>query len=275
MENSFAQLKSATEIMAKQRLEKREADHAALKDSSVPIPDPVVTDLCQLNPNDARDVLRDHPGHDAYEARASYRACRRLFDRAMQDVFDALQEFDSAAQETEFFDRIRRNEWEALVVRVQKELFAVASAAHALVNHSRQLKKKVQIAEYEECLKKEVLADGMHAFVTKLRVIQHHVYMFNPDPWMVQHFNESARLVTGFELKTDMLLHLDGWNGEARRFLQNANKRVDLGQVLHDYSDRINRFHTWFARNVDANATTELFDFDRCLREITKAASRQ
>ena len=276
-------LRSAIRIMDEQHRTERERVRHTLTAATVPIPADVVETLCQLNPHDARDALRDHPGHSLWEKRRSYEASLHVFERSVRDLLRAIQDFEELSRDGSIFDRTRETELDEIGYGIQKELFAAANAAHALVDHStRRLQKSIQVPGYDERRRECFGDDGLHEFMIGLRTILHHIQMLRPG-WQVQRrFSESDHEAS-FKLGRDELsLTVEeakksfsaSMLRQLRRYLEDAPGTIDLRQVCEEYRRRAREFHSWFSAEVEARGSEELRDYQRCCREIDNAAAR-
>ena len=70
--------------------------------------------------------------------------------------------------------RDRATQFEAVI---QKELFATANAALSLVNHTRRLIKLNSLPAYNAKRGEAFGQDGLHEFVTGLRILLHHLHI--------------------------------------------------------------------------------------------------
>src|SRR3546814_2608487 len=89
--------------MRAQRTRQREAVWEALKAAAMPIPQTIVDELALLNPTDALDVLKDHPGFKVWQRWKSYQAALALFERCMADLFAAIEAFEEVMREDDLF----------------------------------------------------------------------------------------------------------------------------------------------------------------------------
>src|SRR3546814_19236814 len=86
-------------MMRAQRTRQREAVWEALKAAAMPIPQTIVDELALLNPTDALDVLKDHPGFKVWQRWKSYQEALALFERCMADLFAAIEAFEEVMRD--------------------------------------------------------------------------------------------------------------------------------------------------------------------------------
>lgn len=276
-------LRSVIKVVDEQRRRRREHVREAIKAAAVPMPAEVVHNVAQLNSRDAREVLRDHPGFSLWEKRNSYEISLRVFDRSMDDLLRAIQNFEELSRDGTIFNRTREYELGEIEKAVQKELFATANAVHSLVEHStRRLQKSIQVSGYDERRQECFGDDRLHEFVIGMRTILHHVQMLRPG-WQVQHrFGKEGHLAS-FKLDKDevslaveqakdslsstMLAHV-------RHYLNEAPEKIDLRQVFGDYRRRADEFHSWFLEAIETETLEDLRDYERCIKENKNFAAR-
>lgn len=279
MTHEMDKLRSILTIIDDQRTRKRETVRDVLKATPPPLPDDLIDALLTLNPNDARSVLRDHPGCDLHERLASYDTARAVFDHAIMDLLKAIALFEEVARDPTIFDAVRKGELSALQTGVQKELFAAANAAASLRDHTAyRLQKKLQIAGYDQKRTECFGDDGLHDFVIALRVLLHHVRVIHAG-WHVTHRFDGSDGDAVFKLDKTELLHTivsteHDMNVTARSYLERAPNRIDLGEIFRDYRDRATTFHSWFRTAIEASPLPELRDYQRCRQSVHNNATR-
>jgi len=281
MYTQFESFRAILNVMDEQRRREREQVRAMLTAAPTPVPvgAEVLCALCQLNPGDARDVLRDHPGYALSERLESYDTARAVFERSIADLIRAISDFENRARDASLFDRARRKEKEDAKARVQKELFATANATHALKDHStNRLQKEIQVPHYDEKLRECFGDDGLHDFVIGLRAIIHHVQMVQPGLTVTRHFDGSDNEVSFRLDKEALLLVVDGPKSRmpvaGREYLRKARQGLDLRHVFEEYARRASSFHAWFRSVIDSEPLPALRDYQRCIKEITNTATR-
>ena len=257
----------------------RERVREAIKASNVPMPAEVVRKIAQLSSQDARDVLRGHPGFPVWERRMSYETSLQIFEQSVQDLLRAIEDFKDLSLDGSIFDRTREGELNQVLCSVQKELFAAGNAVHALMYHStRRLQRRVQVPGYDQRLTDCFGDDGLHDFVIGLRNIVQHIQMVRPG-WQVTHAFGEAQDVATFKLDRDELLLIvkstkDKMNASGKRYLESAPEKIDLRHVFEEYRQRAREFYSWFSDAIDAHRLEELRDYERCRRENNNAAAR-
>jgi hypothetical protein len=144
-----------------------------------------------------------------------------VFETSVEDLLRGIQKFDERASYGRIFDRAHQVELERLEGAVQKELFAAASAAHALKDHSSsRVQASFNITGYAERLLECFGKDGVHDFVIGLRDIIHHLHM----------------LKAGWHITDDFV------SGE---------RRVDLRNLFLEYRRRAREFHAWLTQTIE------------------------
>jgi hypothetical protein len=284
MNQDFETLRAVSEYMTAQRAWQREAVRDAVKASSVPIPQAIVGDIALLNPSDALDVLKDHPGFKIWRRWKSYLAALALFERAMADLFDAINALVAAMREENLFARPHRHRLDEGVLRVHKELFAAGNAAHSLKDHaSYRLQDVVQIAAFKAKLAEHFGHDGLHDFVIGLRTITHHIDVVEPNLHITRRFGSNGDAIA-FHLDREKLraivdsVKADSGkyqiNKPGRVYLDKAPAKIDVRCTYEDYLRRARGFHGWFRGLLESQPPAELQDFERCLKANSDMAER-
>ena len=265
-------IRSAENRVADQRREKLERLQLAVKSSAVPISEELEAEISQLNPRDAENVLRHHPGFFLWERRRSYQISVAVFEQSVQDLLSAIDAFEEASSDEDFFDPVKQPELSVTERRIQKEMFAAASAAHALIDHSRRLRKLADVPDYANRLKEYFGEDGLHEFVIGLRTMLHQLHMVEAG-WNVRHDYASRTRTATFALQRKQLDHaLESASGsltfvareKIQQFLRGHLEKIDLRVVFGDYRERARRFHAWLSTELLRRSFVSLRDYERC-----------
>jgi hypothetical protein len=269
----------AVAAMEQQWTARREQLRAAVRTGGVPLSGEIVARLAELPHEDVHSLLSEHPGYKASERLGSYTATLRVFERAAHDLIRAIEQFEVAAQ-GDILGRNRAHELEDMEHAIQKELFAAASAAHALVDHSRRLQPLVNVPHYREKLAECFGTDGLHEFVIDLRNILHHMRMLKAG-WRIENRFEHGKRAS-FTLSTTELRNLvaqsesmsKGKRDRILVFLSASPEIMNLKEIFHEYRRRSGTFHAWYRQALASDNLAAVRDYERCLRESRNFASR-
>lgn len=265
-----------------QRSEKIGQLKAAVGSAAVPLPAELLQTLMELFPADADEALRAHPGFGLWKLIQSYRTSLEVFEHAFEDLDRAIARFEEASREGLLFSQLRNSELKAFERAVQKEMFAAAHAAHALIEHSgRQLQPFAQITDYEAKRHESFGSDGLHETIIGLRNILHHFHMVQPGWQWRRQFGPEAETTYHFTLVRDDLLQaaterkdkLSGFN-RIESFLSKSPDKIDIRRMFADYRSRAGQFHSWFAAVIEGDEFEAVRDYERCRKEIKKAGDR-
>jgi hypothetical protein len=270
-------LESARKRQADERREKLERLRQAVKAGPVPLSDEITAKLACLNGRDAADILRNHPGFPLSERCHSYRTSVAVFEQSVGDLLSAIDSFEAASGDGTIFDPIPQVEIANFERRIQKEMFAAASAAHSLVDHSRRLQMVANVPGYSERLKVCFGADGLHEFVIALRTMLHHLHILEAG-WNIRRDCIDKTSSATFVLeKAQLSLALEKEKGSSAgvsRFLAGSEDRIDLRLIFNTYRERARNFHAWFSAELGGPAFDALRDYERCCSEGRHHAAR-
>lgn len=251
-----------------------------LRGSAVPVPQEIVDGLLLLPDREARAVLRDHPGFLVAQRLASYEAARAVFDQSVIDLLGLLVQFEHAAVDGTLMLRQRQTDLSVFEGRVQKELFAAASAAHSLIDHSRRLNKVVDCSEYDAKRLEFFGEDGLAEFVIAMRVMLHHLFSVQAN-WQLQRDYREGTEVGTFVLDHDLVANAleevgSGVSGivKVKAFLASQKSAIDLRLIFEAYRSRLTRFHVWFGAALRDRYLASAADYDRCLKARRDFAAR-
>jgi len=284
MNQNFELLRVVTQRMKEQRIRQREAVREALIAARLPVPQGIVKDLALLRPEDARDVLKDHPGFKIWQRWKSYKAALAVFERSVRDLFEAIDALADQMRDENLFTKPNQHKLDEGELHIHKELFAAGNAAHSLKDHaSYRLQEVACVPEFKSKQAEHFGQDGLHDFVIALRTITHHIDVVEPGYHVTHRFGGETDEIT-FHLDRDELraivesVKAEGGkykiNKPGRDYLDNAPAKIDVRATFQAYFERARAFHDWFKGTLERQPTSELQDFERCLKANKDNAAR-
>lgn len=260
-----------------------ESLHREMADSTVPMDIDLMNRVSAKFGDTAQSILRNHAGYRQFRLRESYLASSQVFDAALDDLLAQIAGFEKEAlrEETDLFDFAQRHRLEAIELRIQKELFAATNAALSLVDHSRRLQNELKIGGYADMLKTSFKDDGLHDFITGLRVLLHHLEVVKAG-WLRTSALNSPRTATFTLAKAHVSRTLEDLSSKfskgqivrIRACLANLPEEIDLAAIFTDYGTRSRRFNSWLQGEIVASPPKELADYDRCQLAIMRRSVR-
>ena len=272
----WSRFEAAIDAMNAQKRQTREQIREAIKGASVPLPPALVQELTRLSHDEVLDVLRDHRGFVLHERLASYRTTLQVFETSVEDLLRVIQNFDDLSRSGRLFHSGAEDEFNGIERSIQKELFAVANAADVLKNvASYRLQTQINIAGYHDRLVQHFGEDGLHDFIIGLRVIIHHIFMIKAG-WQVRHDFRAGTTTATFKIdKTNIeKAMLDKMSAAGRKFFSTLPNDIDLRVLFTEYRRRVTDFHAWFAEEIEASLPVEVRDYEFCVKESSRAATR-
>ena len=200
------------EIWRKQKeweLDRREKFRNALLMTPPPVPDKYVGLLVKLPDADFRDIMLDHPAYDLSEKRATYRTSFAIMELCYRDLMAVLDDFAAKAtdDDNDLIGPLGKDTLKAIELRIQKEVFAITGAAHALVDHSRLETDTITFPDRDKKIAECFGSDGLNNFILKLRNLLHHVHSVEAG-WSVRYgFRDGTRRAS-FRFNKENLLRV-------------------------------------------------------------------
>lgn len=214
----------------------------------------------------ARKAIEEHPGFTAHQALCSLGLSLDIFLDSVSELLKSIETFRKEAQSREFWNRPARNRFKSRELAIRRDMVAAATNAMALVDHSRRMQKKSSLADYKKKLD-EVFDAEEHRFVQSLRICVGHIRMIEAD-WQVSHSVTERR--TQFLLRQGTLLQWDGWDKEAKTFIDRHPDGIDIEELFKSYRDRVERFHVWFHNEVAQVSEPELSEYRKYERVLAR-----
>lgn len=187
-----------------------------------------------------REAINEHPGHAVHTWISSLKKSFDLFETSVEDLLKAIRSFIQEADAGDCFERPRSERFDELVLRVEKELYAAASAAKAVIDLSQKIRKACDIGvEYDTKLA-ETFQTNEHIFIVNLRDYTNHGNIA-PVHWS-RRWALDQPVCTEFRLSVNKLLESSfRWTGPARDYIKAHPKGIDIRALFEGYE--IGRAH--------------------------------
>jgi hypothetical protein len=254
----------------KQEAERRRRDREKVSEElqSVPVSQETLGKLGALSPEDAASALRKHPGYPIHRKVESVHTMLELYRRAISDLARAIGEFPELSGPD---DRIVREQREHEVsVRVNKEFFAVLSAAKTLVDYSRRIRDLVDTTRFD-AKRNEAFHPGEHALIMGLRnSVLHQVH--SRANW--QKVWRAGVNSTHFVIKREDLIADGELSSVAREYLDGLGSTCDVTELLCGYSEKVEQFYAWLLPEVEEHLPLEVKDYRNCRKAIKRQHGR-
>jgi hypothetical protein len=260
-------------LQADREVEHRDRLRVAVEGATPPLASDLIEKLLHVSEEHFRDIMQGHLGFDLSEKRTSYEASFSIMKQAISDLQGAIDDFarQALAEDTALFTRQQAHTLEGIEQRIQKELFSVTNAAASLVDHSRRVRKLLDLPEHDVQLQRCFGEDGLHEFVIALRVLLHHLHMVEAGWNLTRGRTESTAT---FGLNRKLLLRVIDRRRKnimkpdlVAQFVTGQSASIDLKRIFGEYWARVEAFHAWFAAQIAAEGLVNLRDYDRITAE--------
>lgn len=219
----------------------------------------------------AYETIREHPGYELHKRVESLKAALRLFNKWCARFHEDLGNLHVELKEAGILQRNRKDELKRFEESFQEALYVIASTAMTLVEQSRAIAKKIELAGYED--KTSAFAnDPAHRFIQELRNDVIHVSLHQPS-WQVDIRMDGLGA-------TEMILHphqfqrAKGWHSLAKQYLQNRPDGVRVGELISQYQGNVVHFHEWLHQAITEAKGAVIADYLRCDRTLYAIGSR-
>lgn len=224
------------------------------------------------SPSQAQEWVDEHPGRAFVAQLESLKAVLGIFEESAEQFSECLVRFHADVHKGHVFRRNRRSELEAYEQQFQKLLYVFASSAMTLVDQARALSQKITFPEYEARVREGFATNPRHRFIQELRVDVIHVTLHRPGWQLTSGRDEES--TSKFMLWPKQLTRLSEYNAQARQFVDEHPKGIDLGRLIVDYSAHVREFHKWLRQTAESVVGDMMADYRRCSKRITAVSSR-
>ncbi|WP_298242045.1 hypothetical protein [uncultured Bradyrhizobium sp.] len=249
--------------------------------SDVPLPEELAAAIERVFITELGDVMRHHRGYPLAERRDSYRTSLSILQHCFDDLQAAIDSFQAFALSDGWAAPNHRDRAEEFEKIIQKELFATANAALSLVEHARRVTKRHALPDYAAKRAEIFGNDGLHEFVTGLRILLHHLHMVEAG-WTIIGASKTKSASATFmldraELERLIEEHRDGFKAQykpMKSYVEAQPKKIDIRKVFAAYRARTEQFHAWMTAELDAPSLVALRDYDALYVRKKKADKR-
>lgn len=249
--------------------------------SEVPVPEDLARATERMFITEFRDVMRSHPGYRLAARRDSYRTSLSIFQHCFDDLEAAINRFESFALSDGWAAPNHRNRAADFEKIIQKELFATANAALSLVDHARRVVKMHPMPGYADKRAEMFGIDGLHEFVTGLRILLHHLHIVEAGWTIMGGSREKPPSATFMldcvELERLVEEHREGFKAQykpMKAYIETQQKKIDIRKVFSVYRERAEQFHHWMTAELDSESLVALRDYDALHLRKKKADKR-
>lgn len=213
-------------------------------------------------------AIREHPGFPAHSKLLALQQSLNIFLDAVSEFFSSIKAFQIDAESPLFWTRPFSETFNKRELAIRRGVFAAATTAMALVDHSRRVKNTFSAVreEYDNQIGK-VFDEHEHRFVQCLRDCVCHIRMIESD-WQTTYSASGKN--TQFLLRRVTLLGWNGWNAHARTFIDRNPDGIDIERLFTVYRQRVQQFQEWFQIEVAKASEPELSEY----REYEKTLKR-
>lgn len=198
----------------------------------------------------------------------------QLFERNYGMLNELLKHIiNNKDKHSDLFNRINKWRTELLFREISFRLHNFVASSLSLVDHSRIIYKKAfedkgHFDVYQKQVDSDLKKDELIQFIQKLRQMCQHYRL----PHISAEWKLKESKLTLYLQKND-LLQFDGWNKEAKKYLNESGKKIDLLKVVNEYYERIVTFHTWAKKEFSELYGKEIMSVYEYTKEINKKKS--
>ena len=178
----------------------------------------------------------------------------RLFVGNREELEELLGEATEPPQALELWSQDNRKEFEEFLEEVDRLLHNFVASAMTLVYHSRDTVERRlppdpgdKLAERYQILVDALFTESPLAqFVQSLRNVTLHVRL--PVAYGVSRWSREEGLSRTVVLDRDYMLARGDWSSLAKQYLEEADEKIALLQVIQGYSQNVRQIQTWLRR---------------------------
>lgn len=217
--------------------------------------------------SDLHKAIEQSNGKDIHLRLRGLNHTKEILNR---NYFWLLQLNKYIPQHMEVLHLANRGKLDDFHIEFARHLHNYLSSVKSLVDHTRVLKKKLNLSTefehlYEE-QRKLFLGTDTVAFIQQLREFTQH-YELLPSGIEVQISDDGNSEKIILTLSTPGLLEFSNWNAASKRIMQAHPKIINIFKLIEEYQTSVNEFYKWFYTEMEQVFKLELTKFDDLGRE--------
>jgi hypothetical protein len=218
------------------------------------------------------EELRQMPEYALFVELQGFSASIYTFDRNYQELVDLIN-FLANNPKADALHWLRNRDKLMVAMRdVIRLLHNYVAAAMSLIDHTRRLHKRLyselgNFSDYQTKVNSEFAQDPHAQFVKCLRQYCQHYKAPNLD--ITTSWNQGDEKISrSFNLLKEDLISFDGWSATALKYLEHANEKISILQIIKEYRDKVIEFYIWFQKRQEEIHADELERFKKKESEL-------
>lgn len=216
---------------------------------------------------ETRKAIQEHPGFLAHRDLSDLGLSLDIFVDSVSDLIDSIEAFRIESRSSEFWTRPARVRFDKRELAIRRGVFAAATSAIALVEHSRKINDRGSMPVYQQRVNETFANNEMHRFIQSFRNCINHQRIIEAD-WRKNWSITGDR--TQFLLKQDILLNYSNWYPLAKAFIGQHPDGIDVEALFEKYRTRVVEFHNWFHGEVKRVSEPDLSEYQKYERILNR-----
>lgn len=176
------------------------------------------------------------------------------------ELHNLLNEIHNDAQ-------VSQDTQEKVFYHLQQKIFNYLAASSALTDNARRFMKyykgTIFYKEYEKKVIELFQNNKLSHFIRNLRNYQTHFELVFPYPVRSLEDDKHWDVVL---ISAELLKHKEEWNLEAKEFIKDCGKEVNLTQTFAEYTNIINAFYLWLYTKFSEYHKDDLIERDQLIK---------
>lgn len=188
-----------------------------------------------------------------------------IFFTSISELIDEICIFGERSKDSEFWTKSNEKTAEHYTREVKRKLYYCTSSLMTLVDISRNFDKRHKI-EGSSAKRSEIFTTpGLHNFLQDLRNFNTHWRIAEAN-WTINHDFESGARTTHFHINKNDLDAWDNWSSNAKKYIQDVGKNVDIYEMLITYKKQAQKYYAWHKGTVieqHSQALQQYFEYTK------------
>ncbi len=219
------------------------------------------------NISDLHHSIEQSKGKDIHLRLRGLNHTKEILNR---NYFWLLQLNKFIPQHIEILHLENRNKLYDFQIELARHLHNYLASVKSLVDHTRVLKRKLNLSSEFELLYEEqrklFLGTDVIIFIQQLREFTQH-YELLPSGIEVHVSDDGNSETIILTLTTSGLLEFSNWNAASKRIMEAHPKNINIFKLIEEYQSSVNEFYKWFYNEMEKLFKSELREFDELGKE--------
>jgi len=194
--------------------------------------------------------IQDSPEYELFISLRGFNISIFIFEKNFEDLNKLISMLTNDSKYQYLYSLRNRDKLHEVMAHIIRMIHNFVASSLSLIDHTRRVYKNLyektgKFEDYQTRIEIEFINDPLSQFIKGLR--QYCQHYKSPDLSITtnwQQINEKETRVV--ELLKDDLIAFEGWNVNAKAYLDSLDKKINIIEIAQIYRTKVLEFYEWF-----------------------------